>query len=72
MYPYRRLAGQLRDAIRAGIYPPGSRIPSLTQLGEDTGFAVETIRRAMSVLEGEGLVQRVQGRGTFVVSRDTK
>ena len=70
VFPYRQLADQLRDAIRAGEYGPGRRIPSIQALVRDTGLAVETIRRAIRVLVEEGTVYTVQGRGTFVSKGD--
>jgi GntR family transcriptional regulator len=65
-HPYLQLAAQLRERIQAGEIV--SRLPSLTELTGQTGLAVGTVRRAISVLAVEDLVRTVPGRGTFVVA----
>jgi GntR family transcriptional regulator len=63
---YLQLAARIRDAIAAGLYGPRDPIPSLKQLAGETGLAMGTVQRAIKVLEDEGLVYTVSGRGTFV------
>jgi GntR family transcriptional regulator len=63
---YQQLAAQIRKAIAEGEYEPRQVIPSLTQLVGQTGLAVGTVQRAIKLLEDEGLVYTVSGRGTFV------
>jgi DNA-binding GntR family transcriptional regulator len=63
-HPYRQLARQLREQIESGEI--ASQLPSITDLTEETGLAVGTVRRAIDILVQEGLVQTVPGRGTFV------
>jgi GntR family transcriptional regulator len=64
-HPYLQLAGLLRARIHAGEIT--NQLPSITQLTEETELAVGTVRRAISILVKEGLVETVPGRGTFVV-----
>ena len=64
-WPYEQLAAHLRDAIASGRYPPGSKLPSIIDLIEETGLSPMTIRRAFRVLAEEGPVRIVPGRGTF-------
>jgi GntR family transcriptional regulator len=66
-HPYLQLAGLLRADIESGKIT--SQLPSITQLTEETGLAVGTVRRAISILVKEGRVETVPGRGTFVVER---
>ena len=66
---YRQLATILRDAIERGDYPPGRSIPSESRLAQEHGLARDTVRKAIRILEDEGLVQPVQGRGVFVTER---
>jgi GntR family transcriptional regulator len=66
---YRQLAGRIRDAIAAGDYGPGDPIPSLRTLQQKTGLAMGTVQHAIAVLEEEGVVHTVRGRGTFVSPR---
>jgi DNA-binding GntR family transcriptional regulator len=65
-FPYQQLARQIRERIASGEYPPGRMIPSINALVTETGLSVMAIRRAVALLERDGLVDIVPGRGTFV------
>lgn len=67
-HPYVQLAGMLRDRINAGTIGP--RVPSITQLAEETDLSVATVKRALKLLRDEGIILSVPGRGTFVVGTD--
>ncbi len=62
---YQQLARQLRDAITSGQIPPRESLPSIQYLVQETGLAVNTVRRAVGVLIEEGLAYTVPGRGTY-------
>ena len=64
--PSRRIAEALRQAIDAGEYPPGARLPSERELASRYGSARNTAREAISLLQAEGLVDVQHGRGAFV------
>lgn len=66
MPAYAQMADILRSGIASGQYPPGSRLPSESALAKMHGVSAMTARQAVSVLEEEDLVSRVQGRGTYV------
>lgn len=66
---YKQIADQLRAAIEAGTLPPGERLPSEADLMSRYDVAQGTVRQAMSLLRGEGLVVAQQGRGVFVRDR---
>lgn len=63
---------QLREELRAEIerqgLRPGDRLPTEAELEERYGVSRSTIRQAVGELEAEGLLERVQGRGTFVAT----
>jgi GntR family transcriptional regulator len=63
---YLQLEGLIRDKLANGEWPPGAMLPSERQLCETYGIARMTVRQAISKLVAEGLLSRVQGRGTFV------
>jgi GntR family transcriptional regulator len=63
---YRQIADELRSEIRSGVYPPGSQLPSESGLVERFGVTRVTVRRGLSVLQQEGLVDVVRGKGMFV------
>lgn len=65
-YLYEGVALELRKRIESGIYPPGTRIPSETELIREFGVSAITVRRAVRGLMLEGLVRGRQGLGVFV------
>ena len=67
---YRQLAADLRQAVAAGRYPPGQRLPTEAELVESTRLSRQTVRRAFQELVSEGVIYRVRGRGTFAVPGD--
>lgn len=64
-HPYRRLQVTLTDLISKT--PAGERLPSEPQLARQLGVSRATLREAMRAFEGQGLLRRKQGVGTFVV-----
>jgi GntR family transcriptional regulator len=65
---YHQLAEELFAQIRAGTYPPGSRIPSEKELAERYGLGRPTVRQATSALIQRGVLTRRRGSGTYVRS----
>jgi diguanylate cyclase (GGDEF)-like protein/PAS domain S-box-containing protein len=61
--------GLLRAAILTGEYPIGARLPSQKQLAARFRVATLTLRRALSALQAEGLIDSHHGRGTFVLAQ---
>ena len=66
---YQVVMNTIVDRIASGSLPSGAMLPSETQLGAELGVSQGTARKALMELEARGLVQRVQGRGTFVTVR---
>jgi GntR family transcriptional regulator, transcriptional repressor for pyruvate dehydrogenase complex len=62
------LADQLREKILIGQLPAGSDLPNERDLGEQAGLSRATVREALRMLEGEGLIATRVGRngGSFV------
>ncbi|NDJ76072.1 MAG: substrate-binding domain-containing protein [Chloroflexi bacterium] len=63
---YVQLIGELRKHILDGNLPPGARLPTINELSEQYGISPGTVRQATNVLIEEGLVERIQGSGTYV------
>lgn len=61
---------QLREALLSDVeergLQPGDRLPTEVELEQRYGVSRTTIRQALGQLEAEGLVRRVQGKGTFL------
>ncbi|NJO53791.1 MAG: GntR family transcriptional regulator [Bacteroidales bacterium] len=66
---YAQVAADLRRRIEAGAWRAGERLPPLEALEDEFAVARVTVRQAMDILEKEGLVRRVQGKGTFVIGK---
>jgi len=66
----RPLYLQVRDAlasrIAAGEWKPNAAIPNEGDLAREFGVSSGTMRKALDLMEGERLLTRRQGRGTFV------
>lgn len=63
---HRQLFMVLRDQIAQGVYAEGDAIPPEDDLCRRFGVSRITVRRAVADLEQLGLVEKRQGRGTFV------
>jgi GntR family transcriptional regulator len=66
MARYERIATDLRTKISNGDLGPGEKLPAETALAGDYNVSVPTIRQAIGVLRGEGLIESRHGMGTFV------
>ena len=63
---YHQLMQRISSDIERGTYPIGSRIPPEHELEELYQVSRVTVRRALAELTSEGLLERKQGKGTFV------
>ena len=63
---YRQLMQRIRADIASGVYPVHSRIPSEAELGQTYQVSRVTVRKALAELTREGLLRRMQGKGTYV------
>ncbi len=63
---YYQLETILREKIKSGEYSPGDLFPTEDQLVQSYGLSRITVRKAMSSLEKDGLINRKRGRGSFV------
>lgn len=69
---YIQLASLFRQRIDSGDWAVGSQIPTVKELAEQCGVATMTIRQALDLLEGEGLIERFRAKGTFVLERPSR
>ena len=65
-----QLSQQMARRIVTGVYPPGSRLPSVRELAAEAGVNPNTMQRAMAQLDQDGLTRadRTAGR---LVTQDT-
>ncbi|MGW1271384.1 MocR-like pyridoxine biosynthesis transcription factor PdxR [Streptomyces sp. NPDC002491] len=59
----------LREAVRGGRLPPGTRLPPYRSLAADLGVARNTVADAYAELVAEGWLTARQGSGTRVAER---
>ena len=69
---YTQLVGQIKTAIATGVFPPGERLPSVRDLASEAGVNPNTMQRALSQLESEGLVYSQRTAGRFVTEDQEK
>jgi DNA-binding GntR family transcriptional regulator len=65
---YRDIYADLRRRIAAGEWQVGERLPDLGALTEHYNASLNTVRRATSDLQAEGVLRIAQGDGTFLAA----
>jgi GntR family transcriptional regulator len=60
------IADDLRQQITTGRIKPGERLPSEAGLADRYKVSTVTLRSALAVLQSEGLVEKIHGKGNFV------
>ena len=67
---YSQLTQRLTEAIVSGIYAPGEKRPSVRELAVEAGVNPNTVQRALSELERDGLVFSQRTAGRFVTENE--
>lgn len=63
---YEQVADDLRAKIESGEYPPGSKLPTRVEIGEQYGVSDTVADKAMMILRHAGLTETLPGVGVFV------
>ena len=63
---YSQLINQIKVGIVTGAFPPGERLPSVRDLAMEAGVNPNTMQRALTELERDGLVYSQRTAGRFV------
>ena len=61
---YQRLAEAIRDRVATGLLSPGNRLPPIRRLALQLNIHTNTVARAYSELEREGVLTTRRGGGT--------
>jgi integrase len=64
--PYRRIAADLRGAIRIGALKPGDLLPTVVEIGERYAVSPATAHRAVALLADSGEISVSRGRRAMV------
>lgn len=65
---YQQIAELLVRQIKAGYWHTGERLPTEAALAQTLSVAVGTLRKSLALLEQQGVLERIQGSGTYVKS----
>ena len=65
---YRQLVEQLRRLIAGGQITPGELLPSVREMAGFHAVNPMTVSRAYGIAEGEGLLERLRGKGMAVAA----
>lgn len=63
---YQQIVDSVARDIRSGVLAAGFQLPTVRLLAEECGASQGTVKHAYDTLEQLGLVEKTQGRGTFV------
>jgi len=66
---YERVKASIKQNIDSGAWPVHQRVPSENELVELMSVSKMTANRALRELANEGIIVRVQGRGSFVAPK---
>ena len=66
---YVRIAGEYARRIRGGQLPPRTQLPSYAEIAQQNGVSDIVVRKALELLQSQGLVRSVRRRGIFVSDR---
>lgn len=62
------MAEQLREAVLAGVWSPGSALPTEPELAVQFGVSRAVVRDATRIISAWGLVEARQGKGVYVTA----
>ena len=66
---YEQIKTHIHSAVLSGELKAGEALPSLRKLAKELRISVLTVTRAYNELADEGVVQNIQGKGTFVMDK---
>ncbi|AUH65270.1 FadR/GntR family transcriptional regulator [Paracoccus zhejiangensis] len=66
--PRNLVTSTLAKQILSGVFPPGAKLPTETELGEQLGVSRTALRESIRTLAGKGLIESKTRSGTVVLS----
>ncbi|EHE1607473.1 GntR family transcriptional regulator, partial [Salmonella enterica] len=63
---FQDIARKLKDNINGYTYNVGDLLPTEIQLSQTYNVSRNTLRKALDILEKEGMIERKHGSGTYV------
>ena len=71
MKKYQQLFKQIQETIQNETYAVGDFLPSEHDLMNQYQVSRDTVRKALSLLQEEGLIKKIRGQGSQVVKEET-
>ncbi len=68
---YRQICDQIKYAVAAGSLTPGDRLPPIREVAAQTRVNRNTIAKAYTELEREGVIVSRPGQGSFIAETST-
>ena len=69
---FRQIVDEYTDKIKSGELPPGTKLPSTSELAKIYDVSTGTVYRALSLLHDRELIIGQPGRGTFVADHSAR
>lgn len=67
---YRQIADAIYSEIIGGRLAAGDKLPTVRELSDEMGISRGTIKHAYEYLENSGIIEMIQGKGTFVLGAE--
>ena len=68
---YLQLVDQIRYAAASGVLRPGEPLPSIRPLAEELRVNRNTVAKAYTELESQGVIETIPGKGCFLKENNT-
>jgi len=65
---YKQIVQQIEKGIMGGLLKPGDQLPTVREVALELTINPNTVARAYRELEHGGLIESIQGRGTFIAA----
>ena len=69
MNKYEKVYHDIKDKIKNGKLKPGDFLKKEDDLALDYNFSKLTVRKALSMLEAEGYIQKIKGKKSIILER---
>ena len=69
---YINVYDKLFKMIKDGVFPANSQLPSEPELAKMIGVSRMTLRQALALLQDDGLVNNIHGKGNFITKSDSR
>jgi len=69
---FKQIIEQIKKYVALGILKPKDKLPSTREMASELGVNPNTIRKAYSILENEGVIVTISTKGTFIADDPSK